>query len=225
MSFQNKYKISFVVALVLFLSTCSGSVPKIGQLVWQINLIQKAEESSSYAELSIFILVNDEDGISDIDKIYIINDEAELFWVLDSNSWKMKVISGENWLGSNSIRMNDYSNLPTGTYRVLVIDKAGERDSRIFYISSEMENSISGNLFPILVIDDSIQLESGLQDNTLWVYDDLMEIIKKYKIEHGKINKSIINNDTSNKARWISIYSYDSESGTGLIKGPYPINN
>jgi len=225
MSFQNKYKISLVIGFVLFLSACSGSVPKIGQLVWQLNFIQKAENTSYYMELSVFTMVDDEDGVSDIDKIYIINDESELFWILDSNSWKMKIISSGNWIGSNSIRMNDYSNLPTGTYRVLVIDKAGERDSRIFYISSEMENSISDDLFPKLVIDDSIQLQSGLPDNTLWVYDDLMEILKKYKIENGKINKSIINNDTSNKARWISIYSYDSELGTGLIKGPYPINN
>jgi len=216
----------FILNIVLLmLVSCSGSVPEIGQLVWQINFIQKGEESSSYMELSVFTMVNDEDGISDIDKIYIINDEAELFWVLDSNSWEMKVISSGTWLGSNSIRMNDYSNLPSGTYRVLVIDKAGERDSRIFYISTEMLDSIESNLFPKILIDNTIQLESKFQDNTLWVYDDSMNIIQKYKINNGIINKSIINSDTSNKARWISIYAFDSESGTGLIKGPYPFNN
>ncbi len=225
MSFQNKYKISFAIALAFLLSNCSGSVPEIGQLAWQINFIQKEEESSSYVELSVFTMVSDEDGITDIDKIYIINDEAELFWVLDSSNWKMKVNSNGNWLGSNSIRMNDYSNLPTGTYRVLVIDKAGERDSRKFYISTKMLNSIKSNSFPKILIDDSIQVDSKFQDNTLWVYDESMEILKKYEIESGEINASLINTDTSNKARWISIYSFDSESGTGLVKGPYSFNN
>jgi len=225
MSFSNKYKISFVIILVLLLSTCSGSIPEIGQLVWQINFIQKAEESSSYIELSVFSLVNDEDGVADIDKIYVINDKAELFWVLDNNNWTMKVISGGNWLGSNGLRMNDYSSLPSGSYKVLVIDKAGERDSRNFYISTKMLELESGKSFPKIIVNGTIQLVSKYQDNTLWVYNDSMDIIKKYKINNGKINKAIINSDTSNKARWISIYSFDSESGTGLIKGPYSFNN
>ncbi len=225
MSFPIKSKISFVIIIILLLSKCSGSVPNITQLVWQINFIQKAEGGSHYMKLSVFTMINDEDGITDIDKIYIITDEAELFWVLDSTSWSMKVISGSNWLGSNNIRMNNYSNLPAGTYRVLVIDKAGERDSRNFYISPAMVKSIKNNIFPKLYINDSIQLESKFQDNTLWVYDNAMKIIKKYKMDNGKINRSIISSDTSNKAAWISIYSYDPESGTGLIKGPYSIKN
>jgi len=215
----------FILNIVLLmLVSCSGSVPEIGQLVWQINFIQKAEESSSYVELSVFALLNDEDGIADIDKIYVINDKAELFWVLDNNNWTMKVISGGNWLGSNNLRMNDYSSLPSGSYKMLVIDKAGERDSRIFYISTKMLELELSNLFPKIAVNDTIELESKFQDNTLWVYNDSMDIIKKYKINNGKINKSIINNDTSNKASWISIYAFDLESGTGLIKGPYLFN-
>ena len=35
----------------------------------------------------------------------------------------------------------------------------------------------------------------------------------------------IINNDTSNKARWVSIYSFDAEKGIGLIMGPYSLKD
>ena len=56
---------------------------------------------------------------------------------------------------------------------------------------------------------------------TLWIYDESMNILKNFKIESGKISEAIINDDTGNKARWISIYSFDEESGRGLIRGPY----
>ena len=62
----------------------------------------------------------------------------ELFWELSSESWIQKTIAGKHWLGSNTIRMNDMSILPFGLYRVLVLDKAGERDSREFNLSKSV---------------------------------------------------------------------------------------
>lgn len=225
MSLIYRIKLLVFTAFSLFLISCSGAVPEIGQIIWQVNFLQTPSESSGHQELSVFILIEDEDGIGDIDYIYLIHDESELFWKLNSNDWAQKVLGGKNWIGSNSIRMSDRSNLPSGTYRLVVIDKAGERDTREFNLSEKMLEIKNDKFFPELMIGSDIVISSQFSDNTLWIYDEEMELLKNIKIENGKINMNIINNDTSNKARWVSIYSYDTENGIGLIKGPYSLQD
>ncbi len=207
------------------LVSCSGSVPEIGQVVWQVNFIRTPSELSIHQELSVFTLIEDEDGIADIDFIYLIHDESELFWQLDTDIWTQKVLGGKNWIGSKSIRMNDFSNLPAGKYRLVVIDKAGERDTRSFSISGKMIDTNNDKYFPELLIGSDIEIRSNFSENTLWIYDKSMELLKNIKIENGKISMDIINNDTSNRAFWVSIYSFDAENGVGLIRGPYPLKD
>jgi len=209
---------------LFFLISCSGSAPEIGQIVWQVNFIKTPEKTEILPTLSLFVLVEDEDGITDIDSIYLIHDKSELFWKLKSDTWTNKVLSGKNWVGSNRISMNDSSILPSGKYRLLVIDKAGDRDSLSINIAASMLELPSVNSFPELIIASDIKIDSGYSNNTLRVYDEQMELLKNLKIESGIINKSIIMNDTKNKAHWISIYSYNPEEGTGFICGPYLIN-
>ncbi|RLD28483.1 MAG: hypothetical protein DRI73_11540 [Bacteroidetes bacterium] len=210
---------------LLFLNSCSGAAPEIGQIVWQINFLKSPEKTEILPTLSLFILVEDEDGITDIESLYIIHDESELFWKLNSETWITKVISGKNWVGSNKISMNDHSSLPSGKYRIMVIDKAGDRDSLTINIASGMLELPDVYSFPELIIGSDIIIDSGFSDNTLRVYDEPMELLKNLKIESGTINRSIIMKDTNNKAHWISIYSYNPDEGTGFVCGPYLINN
>lgn len=218
-------RIKTIIFLSLFfLVSCSGAAPEIGQIVWQVNFLKVPKKAEILPALSIFILVEDEDGITDIESLYIIHDESELFWKLNTDTWIKKVISGKNWVGSNSISMNDNSSLPSGKYRIMVIDKAGDRDSLTINIASRMLELPDVYSFPELIIGSDIIIDSGFSDNTLRVYDEQMELLKNLKIESGTINRSIIMNDTNNKAHWISIYSYNFDEGTGLICGPYLIN-
>ena len=224
MELLKNVKIIITGVFLFTLITCSSSVPEIGQLIWQVNFLQAPVNSTIVQNLSFFVLIDDEDGISDIDYIYLIHDESELFWKLDYTDWTQKNLGGKTWIGSNSIIRNDGLSLPDGNYRVLVIDKAGERDSREFYLSQKLLDFESKKIFPELIIGTDIIIESRYSENTLWIYDESMKLLKNLKIESGKISRSIINNDTSDKAYWISINSINKENGTGLIRGPYLLN-
>lgn len=209
---------------ITFLISCSGSVPQIGQIIWQVNYTKGPESSEIIPSLSLFILIDDEDGISDIEYIYLIHDESELFWKLNTETWSNKEIAGKNWFGSNKFTMNDNSILPVGQYRVMVIDQAGERDTSELNITSKMLKLDENIKFPKLIIGPDILIESNFSENLLHIYDQSMELLKNLKIEKGKINKSVISNDTNGKAYWISIYSFNENNGTGLIRGPYLFN-
>ena len=142
-----------------------------------MTFLKEPGKAESIPTLSIFILVEDEDGISDIESLYIIHDESELFWKQISDTWTTKVISGKNWVGSNRISMNDNSSLPSGKYRIMVIDKAGDRDSLTINIASRMLELPDVSSFPELIIGPDIIIDSGFSDNTLRVYDEQMELL------------------------------------------------
>ena len=178
------FRIRLIILAVLpfLLISCSGAVQEIGQVVWQVNFLRSPLESSEHQELSVFMLIEDEDGIEDIESIYLIHDESELFWKLSKDNWNQKVLGGKNWIGSNSIRMSDSSNLPAGNYRLVVIDRAGERDTREFHLSGKMLELKNSESFPELLIGPDIVIKSKFPDNTLWIYDEAMEIIINIRI-------------------------------------------
>ncbi len=218
-------KIKYALFIILiFIFGCSGSTPEIGQLIWQVNFKKGAVGEKVTPSLSFFILISDEDGIADINSVYLINDDAELFWMLDKESWNIKVLGGNNWIGTNSVRMNDGTAIPPGTYRIIAIDKAGERDTREFNISGEMLVFSRERSFPELSINSEVSVISEYSDNTLWIYNENLEVLKSINILNGRISMDIINNDTSGKARWITLYSFDPGKGTGYIRGPYSVN-
>jgi len=226
MFFINRYKIMLITIIIaVVMISCSGSVPQIGQVVWQINFLKESSEKQLVQALSLFILVEDEDGLADIDSVFIIHDESELFWKLTPQTWSKKIINNKNWIGSNKISMNDNSNLPSGKYRILVLDKAGERDSLQINISSNMLVIDNNILFPELFPGTDIVIRSDFSENTLRIYDESMDLLKNLKIEKKIISRSVIENDTNGKAFWISIYSFNEETGTGFINGPYRFNN
>jgi hypothetical protein len=95
--------LSFATA-VTFLS-CTGEPPEIVRVFWQLNIVDDREQDLSYQTLSLFVKPNDPDGFEDIEDVYLINDEQELFWRLDGESWVQSGSAQEIWIGSNSLKL------------------------------------------------------------------------------------------------------------------------
>lgn len=80
--------------------------------------------------MSLFCAVNDEDGIDDVEYLYLIQDRDGLDWKLTKDNWREREIDGVTWLGSDSLEHPDGPAFPRGNYRVVLIDKSGERAER-----------------------------------------------------------------------------------------------
>jgi hypothetical protein len=93
-------------------------------------------EEMPFTTLTFFVLPQDSDGIDDIDEIQLYHDAQGLYWTLTANDW-VSVKDGDNtWLGAYDITMPDSASgsasPPSGQYRAVIIDKAGEQSESGF---------------------------------------------------------------------------------------------
>ena len=81
------------------------------QISHEIIIEENTNENIRYESLSIFAHVDDPDGIEDIEWIYCIADEPEIYFALDPSKWK-KVETEGNMARSSNIVMPDRSDFP-----------------------------------------------------------------------------------------------------------------
>ncbi len=139
-----KGKVSVAAALVLLLLSCGGTAPRINELRWSLNLqftprsndkLNNANTQGSEA-LSLFIRPFDDDGIEDLDSMYLIKPDEDLFWALDASQWQSMTESQALWIGSNQFSSAYLERMPRGSYLVELYDKAGERDRWTFEVQA-----------------------------------------------------------------------------------------
>lgn len=203
--------------MVLLLGVgCSQEAPEIRQQFVQRNYREDPRINVGYEQLSVFLHVDDEDGYEDLEYLYIIHDKDELFWILDADSWEYRERDGETWIGSNEIVMADFTPFPEGTYRLVVIDKAGERkETEAFLLSPPAPPRLPR----ITVGDQSLIIEGPIRQYTLWMYRD-GSFLGSQNIKAGTINTADLKDE---KAEEIYLYYYDEEKGRGIIRGPYTL--
>ncbi len=207
-------KFILIICLVLILGSCSESAPKISQTFWQINLLHDQKTGKNSQALTIFVMASDDDGVDDMDKMYVINDEHQLYWEISGSNLRLEKY-GENevWMGSNFITMpTAEESLPGGTYRIMLLDSSGERAKT----SIVVRNNIKGapEKWPTLTkIGDSLKVDG--KADYIWGIQVDGTFGGEFQINSGTAS-------TGGK-RFSSyyLYSYLPDQGYGLINGPF----
>jgi len=122
-----------MLAIFVF-GACSQADPKI--VSSSFRLAYRSFDSSISETLSFFILASDDDGIADLESMYLLNDDAQLFWKLTVDDWLVSERSGETWVGSHALSMPGGSPFPRGTYRAVLMDKGGARSERPVFLNA-----------------------------------------------------------------------------------------
>lgn len=213
---KNKYSrvVLFFIGWIFFLASCSGSPPEIHDITYQ--RVYSLKGGGIHARyLALFTDVSDKDGPKDIDSLYIIQDKDELFWKYDSSSWSEKKIGIERWIGSNRIQMPDNTEFPQGTYRVVVIDSGGDRDTRDIFISKP----VPSRTFPGISLSENGQcaILSPYKDNYLLLKNEEGRVVKTMKVVAGTIPVELVLKGIKEKIRTFELYTVDTTSNTGYI--------
>jgi hypothetical protein len=111
------------------LISCTKGEPTISYGFLKLVLYQGDDEVLEY--FSFFILPDDEDGIENLDEIYLYHDREQLRWRIKSDEWLRYTQDGNDWIGTRSIAMPEGS-LPRGVYRAVLVNKGGESTQRNF---------------------------------------------------------------------------------------------
>lgn len=212
-----------ILSLLFVFASCSNGPPEILQVFNQVNSTLNKETGKSYLSLSLFLQVQDEDGIEDIESIYLINDDKELFWELTKADWKEIKVDSETWIGANGLSVPENMELPGGNYRVLVIDIGGERAQQEIYLKPYKNNKKYN--YPSLRIPQAgeVLIESVIPANTIWIYSAEGKLLGAQKTEDKNIPlSSIVKEDKDINGMYGYVYCYSNDDGCGLISGPYP---
>lgn len=203
--------------------SCSTAPPKIAETFWQLNLIRSPQTDRSHESLSFFVHVSDNNGIEDLDSIYLVNDSNQLYWRLDPSSWQYSDKDGELWVGSNTIEMPDLSDLPRGKYRVLLSNLAGERATDDIFLSADRLNPAKAAFPELAVTASSVTVKTA--GTALWLYDPSGQLVgTRQGTGVFGISSLVPTGSPRDLPLTIYGYSYDRDCGCGLISGPFSSN-
>lgn len=211
------------VLLLFILMSCSRNEPRINSIFHQFNLQQNTELNKIEKKLSLFVQVQDEDGLSDIDSIYILNDQNDFFWTLKSDQWFMTQREGQDWIGSNSLVFPDNYDFSARNFRILCEDLSGAYAESSFTLSLP-ENINPSLVYPSVKFDsNSIKVISPVAEPMLWTYDLENNFVAYFPVPREGVN---INTITSRKSSLregfdYTLYYYSDEFKIGVLSGPY----
>ncbi|GHV95556.1 hypothetical protein AGMMS50293_18760 [Spirochaetia bacterium] len=154
-------------AFFVSLFSCSRTEPKIAYGFIELVYYQSPEKPQE--RFSFFIIPDDDDGIENLEALYLYNDREQLRWLIKSDDWVSFTQDGTTWIGSRSIAISEDEILPRGQYRAVLINKGGEKSERNFSFDAPEESRFP---FPSLEISESrYTVNSNWPENRLVCYD------------------------------------------------------
>jgi hypothetical protein len=209
--------------LLLLLLTCTGEPPEILRVFWQLNIVEDLEQNLSYQSLSLFVKPNDPDGFEDIEDLYLINDEQELFWRLDVDRWAQTGTDQEVWIGSNSLKMPDGASFPAGEYRILLRDVGGDFAEQTFRLQL-VSSTQARRYLPRVDIEQGEIRVSGEADNyRVQVYDTTGRYVASFPVSETPLRVQAITASQPGLHRGFTfkVYGMVQDRNLGTNSGPY----
>jgi len=141
----------FSVLTVILSVSCTKTAPDIKYGFIQLIIYQGIDGPQEY--YSFFIMPEDEDGIDNLDELYLYHDREQLRWNIKNDEWQRYTQDGKDWIGTRSFTMKE-GNLPRGLFRAVLVSKGGESTERTFTYDGNVrfsfpEFNITGGLYNI----------------------------------------------------------------------------
>jgi hypothetical protein len=222
-----KWKTVFILILCIgawmILGACSDNPPAILQHEWRITLFYNRLLGVSYQKLSVFIRAEDEDGSEDLGALYIINDDAELFWTVEPENWEKVQNQGKPWIGTNSIVMPDSITFPVGSYRILLEDKSGKVVETSFYLKRQNIETTVSHMPQSSNNGETIQITGSIDSPEVWVYDANDNFLFNFIVQEMSIPlETIISKNNALKSGFSYYVSGKDKNGYYyLTNGPF----
>ena len=135
-----------------------------------IELVYYQDYDKPQERFSFFIIPEDDEGIENLEDLYLYHDRAQLRWHIKSDDWVSYTHEGKTWIGSRSIAVDDTEQLPRGQFRAVLVNKGGEKSERNFTFDAPEDPRFP---FPTLEISEGgYTVVSAYPANRLLCYDE-----------------------------------------------------
>jgi len=201
----------FAVFLALFVS-CSTAKPEIS--FGFLNLVLYEGENGPAEHFSFFVIAEDEDGVENLDELYLYHDREQLRWKIKSDEWISFTQNNKTWIGSRSITVQE-GPLPRGVYRAVLVNKSGEKGERLFTYDAEVRHP-----FPKFEIENGMYaVQSEWANNRLICYDKAGNYLSTVNLQSlsGAVSQLSIPSAAATAALWAEDPEYYISAFTKVV--------
>jgi hypothetical protein len=197
--------------VVLFTVACSRTEPKI--TFGFMELVYYQSNNRPEERFSFFILPDDEDGVENLEDLYLYHDREQLRWHITSEDWVNYEYEGKTWIGSRSITMGSYESLPRGQYRAVLVNKGGEKSERDFSFDAPENPRFP---FPSLIISGRVYVvNSSYPVNYLVCYDEQGNYVHTSRLVN--LSGSLDDLDIPSQVRTAALWAEDPQYFTSAF--------
>ena len=203
-----------VVICCLFFS-CSRTEPKI--VFGFIELVYYQTNGKPQERFSFFIIPEDDEGIENLEELFLYHDREQLRWHLKSDDWVSFTRDEKTWIGSRSITIADDETLPRGQFRAVLVNKGGEKSERNFSFDAPAESRFP---FPVLQISGGrYTVTSSYPVNRLVFYDREGSYFSTINLQtlNGSISDLNIPSNVVSAALWAEDAQYFTSAYTDAV--------
>ena len=170
-----------------------------------------------YPCFSFFVIPDSDDGIEDIEELYLYHDREGLRWHIKSDDWVQHESDEQIWIGSRSISMPDGDGLPRGQYRAVLVNKGGEKSERTFTFDAPEESIYP---FPFLSISEGyFRVDSKYPQNSFIGYDGEGNYLVTVSLDvtEGLVSSLKMPNNVRSVALWADNPDYLTSALTDVV--------
>jgi len=212
-------------AALALLFACAGKPPGISRALARVIYVRDVRAQTSAETLSVFLVPGGPGSIDDLSAFYVISDDAELFWKVESTQWSKSVAEGETWIGVNALSVPLGDSVPSGSYRVILQDAGGET-AELTVTVPERGIAAAQAVYPSAEVKDGMILVSGPYDAPeVWAYDANGKFAGSFaagkaaaQLEVARIAAS---SPSLSQGFSFRLYAWDEKAGFGVLAGPY----
>jgi hypothetical protein len=168
---------------------------------------------------SFFVIAEDDDGIENLDELYLYHDQEGLRWLLPADDWAFIEEEGKTWIGSRAITMPGGETLPRGQYRAVLVNKGGDRTERTFSFDAPESPR---HPFPLFTINEGrYTIESRYPQHFLICYDETGNYLSTIPVDTLQGDLEPLGLDSNVRA--IALWAEDAEYYTSALTDLIPI--
>ena len=203
---------TFSLFTFLFLAfSCSRAEPVIS--FGFIQLVYYQDDQKPLERFSFFIIPEDEDGIENLEELYLYHDRDQLRWHITSEDWISYVHEETTWIGTRSIAVDENERLPRGQFRAVLVNKGGEKSERNFTFDAPEEPRFP---FPTLEINGGrYTASSAYPSNRLVCYDEKGNHV--FSVDLMSLSGSVEDLNIPSQARSAALWAEDAQYFTSAI--------
>jgi hypothetical protein len=214
-----------VTAALLLLAGCSGKPPVLSRVFGRVIYVHDSASNTNTETLGVYLVASDPDGMENLSAFYVINDDAELFWKVDSGSWDTSPAEGETWIGTTSLAMPGTTPVPDGQYRVVLQAKGSATVEDTLTVPARKVSAANAK-YPTAVVENGSIKVSGVTGYEVWVYGKDGKFAGTFSPAGAAKALSVQDLAASSPALLggftFRVFAWNPAAGYGVLSGSYP---